>query len=189
MTRRSRTFCLWRNWRWTPTFSGRSYFLYFVPLPPSHYLLQLLFKLSVYVKDWAANCSIDLLQAGICRAGFSSVSTATLHIVHWKKGQRRVQLVLSFHGQTCPHQVTNKFTIFFPWRFYARAVFWHVKRKVTASHSVTVSFANNPPSYREAVWTPMLCRLRSVCTVVPGVSLLASRPWWVAVVTHYWYPY
>lgn len=47
------------------------------------FLLRLLFKLSVYVKDWAANCSIDIPRE-ICRAGFSSVSTVSdrLHIVH-----------------------------------------------------------------------------------------------------------
>lgn len=64
--------CLWRNWRRKPIFPGWNSF-FCAP----HFLLWLIFKLSVYVKNWVANCSTDLLQA-ICRAGFSSVSTVTL---------------------------------------------------------------------------------------------------------------
>lgn len=50
------------------------------------------------------------------------------------------------------------------------------REEVTASHSVTVSVTNSfLPSYRKAVWTPMLCRLRSVCAVVPSVCLLLHQ--------------
>ena len=48
--------------------------------------------------------------------------------------------------------------------------------------TTTINTRRSLPLYREAVWTPVLCRLRSVCAVVP-VSLIASRPWWVALVT------
>lgn len=66
--------CSGRNRRRKPTFF---FFFFREGIVFSLLLLQLLFKFSVYVKDWAATCSTDLLQA-ICRAGFSSVSTAPL---------------------------------------------------------------------------------------------------------------
>lgn len=57
-TTRSRAFpslgCLWRNWRQKYTFLG-GWGIVFSALWPSGFPLQLLlFKLSVYVKDWAA---------------------------------------------------------------------------------------------------------------------------------------
>lgn len=71
---RSRTFsslsCLWR--RRKPTFWGRNSFLYFLLWP--------LFKLSVYVKDWAADCSIDLLQ---CWSPAASTSCSVDLLQHW----------------------------------------------------------------------------------------------------------
>lgn len=94
-----------------PTFWGGWAFSILCPLP--HFLLQLLFKLSVYVKDWAATCITDLLGA-ICQAGFSSVSTAALRdctLFAQNRGKGGSKSVLWLHVQTCFRQVTIKLTL------------------------------------------------------------------------------
>lgn len=161
--------CLWRNRRWKPTFWGRNSFLYF--------LLRPLFKLSVYVKDWAADCSVDLLQR---------LKDCTLK----KKGQRRVRFLLSLHVQT--RQVTNTFTlsVFSP---LTVTCFWHVKgycRSLSNSlcHKLSSPLTEKPFGHPDAV-SSEVC----VCSSTQCVSLIASRPWWVAVLTswkhcgYYWY--
>lgn len=107
------------------------------PPPPPHFLLQLLFKLSVYVKDWAADCSIDL-QAGVCRAGLSSISTATLRdctLFTDRGGKGESNFVFSVHVLIRSQNQSTRAGVS-PDDNNARAVFWHV-------HSYCGSLSNS----------------------------------------------
>lgn len=113
-------------------------------------------------------------QQTAASAGFSSVSTETLTdctLFTEKRRQSRVQFVLWLLVQTCLCQVTNKFTldVVFPWQTQSHT---HDQcSDMCKGHCQDFSL----PSYGEAVWTPMLCCLRSVCAVVAGVCLLLQQ--------------
>lgn len=80
--------------------------------------------------------------------------------------------MLSFPVQTC--QVTNKFTLgvfFFPPGDNSYAVFL-TREKVTVGHD---SVKLLPPLLEKRRLDSMLCRLRSVCAVVPSVCLLLHQ--------------
>lgn len=155
-----------------PTFWGGFVFSILCPLP--HFLLQLLFKLSVYVKDWAATCSTGLLGA-ICRAGFSSVSTAALKdctLFAQNRGKGGSKSVLWLHVQTCFRQVTIKLTLDV---LSPLTILITHEQCLAMWKGYLVYVTNFCFPCMEKPFGPQCCCLRSVCAVVPSVCLLLHQ--------------
>lgn len=167
---------LWRNWRRKPTFFGKELFsLFCAPTYCSGFYLSCL-----YMWKTEQQTAVSISFRPSAELDFPLFPQQLSEIAHCslKKGGRGESNLLSFHAQTCPRQVTNKWTlgVFFPPRrqqLHTLAVLWH--ENVTASQSNNLCHKPFLPSRRKAVWTPMLCRLRSVCAVVPGVCLLLHK--------------
>lgn len=185
--------CLWRNWRRKPTSMGRNLFffsLYFAPLTScsSGYLSCLY----MWKTEQQTAASISFRPSAELDFSLFPQPLTDCTLFTEKRGQSRVQFELWLHVQICLCQFTNKFTlvVVFPLTktiTHMSGVLTYVK--VTVSHSCINIFL---PLYGEAVWTPMLCCLRSVCAVVPGVCLLLHQGleemmYWLHEKNYYWY--
>lgn len=144
-----------------------------------HFLLQWIFKLSVYVKDWAANCSINLLQA-ICWAGFFSVSTATdrLHIVHWKKGAKQSSI---WALTSCPNMSLSVHKQVYLGCGFPPDKNNHTHERcsdVCEGHCQSLLHKHFPPLvWRSCLDPNAVLSEVCVCSSTWCVSLIASRPW------------
>lgn len=143
------------------TFSGRSCVLWFV-LPTS---CSTCYLSCLYMWKTATSLSFRL-SAQLDFPLFPQWKTAHFSL---KKTERRVWLVLWL----CPNMSSSGHSpVYLPWVCFSPDDDNYTHETLTVNHPVTVSDTNVfPPSHGEALWAPVLCCLRSLCSSAQCVSL------------------